>query len=323
MVLVRQYNKALADGGKILPSEIVGGGLTTGNVYYVIKSTETFYAAFQKDNDFEYTDRSRSVHTTIQSALDACVANRDDYVIVTPSASDYDITAALTMSKARTHLICPAGLGHRGFPSNAARIHQTGAFSHFTVSADTVEIAGFFFKGASGENIIDMSSTRWHAHIHDNFFGMSATDGSDNYGINGTGANNHFSIHDNYFTNYLPGAVTGTDNDLGSFIFLNSASNTRGLIRDNYFVTGANTEVTAGIQCQGIDIVIDDNIFLETVGSGGSQDGIFTVGIASGVGSMVLRNHFAMDQANEVSGGTADESYTQNFESTSGGTVVT
>ncbi len=299
--------------------------LGMGNVYYVcqVANTNAYTLLLERFGAETYTDGSAMLHTTIQSALDATVANRNDYVFVTPDSSDYDITAALTMSKARTHLIAPAGLGHKGFPSNAVRIDQTGAFSHFTVTADTIEIAGFFFKGASGENIIDMSSTRWHAHIHDNFFGMSATDGSDNYGINGTGANNHFSIHDNYFTNYLPGAVTGTDNDLGSFIFLSSASNTRGLVRDNYFVTGVNTEVTSGINVAGIDIVIDDNVFLESVGSGGSQDGIFTLGITSGTGSMVLRNYFAMDGANEVSGGTSNESYTQNFESTSGGTVVT
>ena len=227
------------------------------------------------------------------------------------------------MSKARVHLIAPAGLGHKGFPSNAVRVHQTGAYSHFTVTADTIEIAGFFFKGASGENIIDLSSTRWHPHIHDNFFGMSATDASDNSGIFGSGAVSHASIHDNYFTNYSPGATTGTDNDLAYFIGFTSASCTRNLIRDNYLVTGLNTEVTSGIIANGVDTIIDGNVLLESVGSGGTQDGIFTKGITSSVSSIVTRNMFAMAADNEVTGGTTDESYTQNFESTSGGVVVT
>ncbi len=305
--------------------QIVPGEMGIGNVYYVCQSTNTnaYTLMIDRYGGQNYSDGTAILHTTIQSALDATKANRNDYVLVTPDSSDYDLTAALTMSKARAHLIAPAGLGHKGFPSNAVRVHQTGAFSHITISEDTVEVAGFFFKGAVGENIIDLNSTRWHPHIHDNFFGMSATDASDNYGIYGVGAVSHYSIHDNYFTNYLPGAVTGTDNDLGSFIYLSSAGCTRGLIRDNYFTTGVNTEVTTGIQAQGVDIVIDSNVFLESVGGGGTQDGIFTIGITSGVGSMVLRNYFAMDSANEVSGGTTDESYTQNFESTSGGTVVT
>lgn len=106
--------------------------------------------------------------------MDATVANRNDYVVVMPATGDYDLTAALTMSKARTHLICPAGIGWGGITGNSARIHQnTAATAVITVSADNVEIAGFFFKGdaaSTSGNQIDFTSTRWCANIHDNFF---------------------------------------------------------------------------------------------------------------------------------------------------------
>jgi len=114
-------------------------GLGFGNVYYVCQSTNTLpYADLvKKYGGRQYDDDSYILHTTIQSALDATVANRNDYVIVVPDPSDYDITAALTMSKARTHLICPAGLGYNGMPPNMVRIHQnTASTAWITVSAE-------------------------------------------------------------------------------------------------------------------------------------------------------------------------------------------
>ncbi len=296
---------------------------TSGKVFIVAQTTCPNYDVladlFPVDPDGDVR-----LHSTIQSAHDAAVANRDDYIIVVPDSNDYDVDATITISKARLHIIAPAGLGHQGFPSNAVRLHQTGDYFMFTVTADTVEIAGFFMKLYEGKGAITYAATtRWHQHIHDNFFGSADTDASDSSVIYGTAANNHYSIHDNYFTNYTPGAVTGTDNDLGYFINFSSDSCTRGLIKNNYLTTGVNTEVTVGIQALGVDIIVDGNVFQESIAGSGTQDGVFTKGIATSVGSMVLRNYFAMDGANEVSGGTTDESYVQNFESTSGGTVVT
>jgi len=151
---------------------------------------------------------------------------------------------------------------------------------------------------------------------------MACTDGTDAYGIKGTGAVNHYSIHDNYFNNYSPGANSGTDNDLGAFIYFSSSSCTRGLIRNNIFMTGVNTEVTSGIVAMGSDIIIDNNILAESKAIGASEDGVLTLGITTGASATVCRNIFSMAADNEVSGGTSNESYTQNFESTSGGVVV-
>ena len=108
---------------------IVLGAVGIGNVYYVCKTTDTaVYADMWKrygGSRKKYEDDSLILHSTIQSALDATVECRNDYVIVMPSDSDYDLTAVLTMSKKSVHLICPAGLGYDVGATNAARIHQT------------------------------------------------------------------------------------------------------------------------------------------------------------------------------------------------------
>lgn len=300
-MLARDFIPALKFGHKIHNSDILGGGFgTTGNVYWVKQTAASEYNAFKREYNVTYKDGTESVRTTIQAGLDATTANKDDYVLVTPDNSDYDSVAALTMSKSRVHLIAPAGLGHRGFPSNAVRMHQnTSATDCITVSADTVEIAGFFFKGYLGADIIGLgSATRWHPHIHDNFFGMSATDASENYGIKATGACSHFSIHDNFFTNYSPGAMSGTDNDLGSFIYFSSASCTRGLIRENIIYTGHNTEVTAAIQYSGCGCFIIDNFLAETAAHGASEAGVLTLGINVAADNILMRNLVAMTTAN-------------------------
>lgn len=314
-------------GGKVHPNEILGGGFgTTGNIYWVKQSASSEYAAFRAEYNTTYSDGSQSVHTDIQSALDATTANKDDYVIVCPDSADYDITAALTMSKSRVHLICPAGLGHQGFPSNAARIHQnTVLLDVITVSADTVEIAGFFFKQSTGDGIGLGAATRWHPHIHDNFFGMACTDGTDAYGIKGTGAVSHFSIHDNFFCNYSPGAMSGTDNDLGSFIYFSNAGCTRGLIRDNFMYTGHNTEVTAAIQYSGCGCFIVDNFIAETAAHGASNAGVLTLGISCAADNILMRNLVAMTTANidnAISGMDSDNALMNYGSDAAGGDTI-
>lgn len=295
---------------------------TAGKIFIVAQTT---YAGYDIISDLFPPDPDGTVrlHATIQSALDAAVTNRDDYIIVLPDANDYDITEPITVTKDRIHIIAPSGLGHKGFPSNSVRVHQeTAAEAIFTVTGHAVEIAGFFFKQSTGDGIDFSTGTVWHPHIHDCFFGMACTDGTDAYGITGTGAVNHYSIHDNYFNNYSPGAISGTDNDLGSFIYFSAGGCTRGLIKDNIFMTGANTEVTSGIVAMGIDIIIDNNILAESKASAPTEDGTLTKGITTGPAATVCRNLFSMDGDNEVTGGAANESYVQNFEATTGGVVV-
>lgn len=310
--------------------DLLGGnaalGLGVGNVYYVVQATNTGAYTYAMQNlQQKYTDGSMAVQVTIQAALDATVASRNDYVIVFPDASDYDITAALTMSKKAVHLICPAGLGTNGFPLNAARIHQnTNATACITVTGDAVEIAGLFFKGEEGSDIITLSGTRWHDYIHDCFFGIAATAASNNYGVVGTGACSHCVISDNYFTNYSPGLMTGTNNDVAAFIALTSNTSTRNNIRNNIMMTGANTTVAAAISYAGYGGVVTGNYIWENVAFGSSDAGVLTLGISTSADCLVADNRIGIaTEANGVDGGTANQSYVVNYEGTSGGTLLT
>ena len=305
-------------------------GITSGNVYYVIKADASFYGVFHERYQQTYEDGTVAVHADdgdglgIQAALDACTANRDDYVLVMPSDSDYDLTVTLTMSKARTHLIAPSGLGKGGMSSNSVRLHQnTAATAMVTMSADTIECAGFFFKGGTGDIII-ISGSRWFVDIHDNFFGQSNTDGTDNSGVLGAGAVNGSTIRNNYFTNYAPGLLTGTDNDMEGFINLSSASSGRNLIEDNIGVTGMNTEVTVGIQIMGTESIIRRNHIAESYTSGGgTQAGILTVGINMGATCFASDNNiFGTGASAALTGGTPDVTCISNWDSTNGRSIA-
>jgi hypothetical protein len=323
-------NPFILKKGKSQLADLLGGanalGLGVGNVYHVVQAANSYvYAHVQKNYAGKHKDGTAAVHVTIQSALDATVANRNDYVIVWPDSSDYDSTATITMSKRDVHLICPAGLGSEGFPPNAARVHQTtAATACITISADAVEVAGLFFKGVEGGNIIDLTGTRWSPHIHDCFFGMSATASSANYGIYASGACSHFSFHDNYFTNYSPGLMTGTDNDIAAFIYAGTNASTRGLIRNNIMHTGGNTAVAAAISCAGYGCFIIGNYLWEDVAFGGTQAGTLTLGISTSADCLVADNRVGITTAADaVQGGTADASYVVNYEGSSGGTLST
>lgn len=301
---------------------------TMGKVFFVVNPADTdWYATMQEEFPADRDGYPR-VFNSIQSALDATVTNRNDYVLVMPSSTDYDLTAALTMTKNRVHLVCLPGIGNMGM-NNFARIHQnTATTQNIVVTGDCVEIAGLFFKGYDGTahdapSIIHLSGTRWTAHIHDNFFGVGATAAGTGYGILADGACSHFNIHHNYFTNYAPGAMTGTDNALSAFIGITSASSTRGLICDNVIHTGANTTVASGITNAGYGMVIARNYLFEDTAFGSSEAGVFTKGITGSVDTFMVDNRMAVaTAANSITGGTADHSCVENWEAENGSTII-
>lgn len=157
-------------------SDLQGGGslglLGAGNIYRVIKTDEPYYDQFVADHNFEHTDGSASVHTTIQSALDATTEGRNDYVLVQPSNSDYDLTAALTLSKKAVHLIGLGSLYGNGV-GNSVRLHQTGNFSIMTLTDAAIEVSGFYLKNAATYGGIMFGAGTYGLNIHHNYWAMS------------------------------------------------------------------------------------------------------------------------------------------------------
>ena len=304
-------------------------GWDAGNVYWVIDSDHTQYAKFIRDRQGAYeNDKSEIVHSTIQSALNATVTNRNDYVIVVPVAPGstyyYDLTAALTMTKNNVHLISPSNFGSNGFGVKSPIINTLGqTVAVITLTGDGCEIAGLFFRGAQGYDIIDVESGTQGLNVHDNFFGMSATGSSANYGIDAS-VLYYFNISNNYFTNWNPGAISSTDNDIPAFIYISSNASCRGVIKGNYLSTGHNTAVAIGIDVEGTDVLIADNILWETTALAASEAGTFTIGINAGAQptGLITGNRIGItDTSNAITGSTAVNCI-NNYSSLEGGTIV-
>lgn len=124
MSLLRNYVPALKYGAKIMPNEIANGGLnTTGNVYYVVPSTETFYSQFLSDNLISYADGTVSVYNTFKAAYDACTSNRGD-IIVLAGNSTHSVATGFEMTKNRITVI---GMGTGRFIQQAAKVQNVTA----------------------------------------------------------------------------------------------------------------------------------------------------------------------------------------------------
>ena len=293
-----------------------------GNVYHVCQAANTnvYSALLERFDDQRYTnDDSLILHTDIQSALDATVANREDYVYVHTDGSDYDLTASLTMSKKGVHLLAPGGLSHGGgIPGNAVRLHQTTAgLACMTSTADCIEMAGFFCKGMIDSPIVDLSGTRWHNYIHHNFLGGAVTAGAAIYTITGAGAVFQCTISDNYIMGgYSPNAAQ----TISGLIGFTSGSSGRNLIARNYLVTGARITVTAGVVTGGTNDMVVDNIFHETVATVLTA-GTFTEAWNGSTTTVYIGNKVAMDTPAE-SGGTVNNTHVDNWSATAGSTIL-
>jgi len=135
-------------GGKIDPlSEIRNAGIiTTGKVFWVKDPSDEDYLTLKdsvgQENFFD----------TIQAAIDKCVSDRNDYVMVCPKkdGAAWALTAAIDLNEDRVHLISVGynrtNVGYsnviEGYAATTA--HDT---EFINVSGKGCEIAGFQFRG--------------------------------------------------------------------------------------------------------------------------------------------------------------------------------
>lgn len=298
-------------------NDLAGGaaalGMGVGNVYYVIKTTEAFYNDLSARLAHVYEDGSQAVHTTIQSALDATVECRNDYVIVWPSNADYDITAALTMSKKSVHLIAPAGLGNDRGATAAARIEQlTDSTAIIAVSDASVEIAGFYFKNYYGESAITLAATSYSPNIHHNSFMMAWESGGANLpSIAGTGdAGAWGSIERNWF-------ISQKGDDQTCPVIVQIASPATGArVNYNDFMLGDGNTATVGISNAATKGSVNYNTFAQA-----ANDATWTHCIAIGAWGSAIGNRGTVADSILVVGGGADKSFSDNMNGVNGGLV--
>ncbi len=297
-------------------------GLGVGNIYYVVKSSEAFATQFLFDRQGEYGDGSLIVHEDdgsgngIQAALNVTVANRNDYVVVGPSQSDYDLTATLTMSKKAVHLICPGGLGNRVGSTNAARIHMTSDLPLMTISDSAIEIAGLYFKNFSNNNIMQLESSSFALNVHNNNFIWTATSTTgipvvDNQ-ITGTFDGGSWGTFEaNWFANVAGGSATIAK----LFRVHGNAKNFR--IKYNEFTLSDAITVTQGIDNQAVGGTVDYNTF-----RGDGSTAVWTNCVNLITKATAIGNRFAVATGQAFSGGTADANFSDNRDGLAGGEVI-
>ncbi len=294
--------------GLISMGSPVVGGLGVGNVYQVIKTTEAFYGDFERNRNTIYSDGSSAIQTTIQAALDVCVECRNDYVIVYPSDSDYDLTAALTMSKKGVHLVCPAGFGYERGATNACRIEQTTtALAIIAVSDSAVEIAGLYLKPYLGQSHITLAATSYGLNIHHNTFMLKWTT-SNSAAIAGTDdAGAWGSIERNWFV-----SQAGNSQTCAAVISIGSSA-TAARVCHNEITIGDGNTATVGILNQAVKGVTSFNIFSQSGGSGVSDGGTITKCISIHGSGAAIGNIGAVSTGNMLTGGTTLNSYAENY----------
>jgi hypothetical protein len=293
-------------------------GLGVGNVYYVIKTTEAHYTNFVHDYQTEYTDGSLAVHTTIQSALDATVDSRNDYVVVMPSGSDYDLTTALTLTKKAVHLVAPSGYGYSIGASNGVRVHQTGAYPIAVVSNSNVEIAGFYLKNYATKGGIIIADSTYGLNIHNNYFAMNLDTATNEPMIGpyiantGGDAGGWSTVERNFLQSQSGGSAT-----VAALIRFNSPATGVRICNNTLQIGDTNNTATVGIQNDSVKGIVSDNDFYASQTSSGA--GVFTHCVSIGASGCAFGNRGNVADGIMVTGGTSQYSFVDNRNSANGG----
>jgi hypothetical protein len=320
-MLLHDYNPALRFGAKILPSEILGL-LTVGNVYYVVNAADTDVVTYMNANyNFNYSDGSQSLYiatsltadVAIQAALNACVANRNDYVVVMPSSTNYSITASLSMSKKGVHLVCPTGLSGNTFPiGNTARLKSIVAATPviaIATSTEAVEIAGFYIKNYADVAAITVATGTSALNIHHNMFPM-VWSAAPVASIVATGSGCAWgSIENNW---WISESGTGVTAAIACVNIGAQATGSR--VCHNEVTIGDANIATLCISNAAVKGVTNFNVFSESGGSGVQSGGTITNAIAIPVNGAAVGNRGAVAANELLSGGTANTSFCDNLD---------
>ena len=130
-------------------------GWGSGNTYYAIQSTDAIYGYFYDKYFEKYADGSVSIYNTIQGALDVCVANRGDTVVI---IGGWTITTALSVDRIYGLRI----IGENPFGNSrggSAEITYAGTGTAFTLSSAKTWLSDitFYMTGTGAPTCLDIS----------------------------------------------------------------------------------------------------------------------------------------------------------------------
>ena len=304
-------------------NNIAGFGI--GNVYYVIKSSEAHYSQIYDKYYQKYDDGSVSIHSDdgagsgIVSALAATVECRNDYVVVFPSDSDYDLTVALVMDKKSVHLIAPAGLSYDVGANNAVRLHQTGAFPMFELEDAAIEVAGFYLKNyATKGGVILNNNDTYGLHVHNNYFAMNLSGATNEPMLgplianSGGAAGAWGTFEKNFFQ-----SQAGANATIAAIIRTNSPSTGTRILRNDIQIGDTNNIATRGILNNSVKGITNYNNLMAAQTVTGA--GVFTKGIQIHASGSAIGNRGALAAGNLVVGGTDEVAFVDNRDGAAGG----
>ena len=296
-----------------------------GKIFYVVNAADTEVYNYLSEMILPDTDgtirlysaTSLTADVAIQAALDACVANRNDYVVIMPSSTNYSITTAISVSKKGVHIVCPTGLGGNFPIGNTARLKSiVAATPVFAIAANTeaVEIAGLYIKNYADVAAITVDTGCSALNIHNNMFPMVWTT-SPVASIVGTGSAFAWSsIEHNQWISETGSQVTAA---IAAINIQTTATGAR--VCHNEVTLGDRNVATVAISNLAAKGHTDFNVFSESGGAaanigGGSYGGTITKCIAISTSACAIGNLGAVATTHMVTGGTAAISYSENYD---------
>jgi hypothetical protein len=310
-------NRNIASGAFIDPTKVAGFGC--GEVFYVCNSADTPVKNWLNQRvpgSHLFVGTSTDSSTAIQKALDSCVANRNDYVIIMPSDTNYGLAAALTMSKKSVHLVCPSGLNSGSLAvGNTARLKQlTAACRIINVSAQACEIAGFYLKNYTALSHIGLAAGAHAPNIHNNAF-MLVWSGAQKpaitnniLGTSGDTGCSWGSIERNWFISESGTSITAA---IGAVEIVAYATGAR--VCHNEVTIGDGNIATIGISNQAVKGHTDFNVFSESGGDGVASGGTITKCVSVAATGCAIGNIGAVGTGQMLTGGTTLHSYAENY----------
>jgi hypothetical protein len=314
---VTNYPNGVSSFGVVLP-----GMLGIGNVYYVVNAADTAvvtemqrrygFQTYEDGSQMLYIATSLTADVAIQAALDACVANRNDYVVVMPSNTNYSITSSLVMSKKGVHLICPTGMGNEFPIGNTARLKSiVAATPVIAVSANTeaFEIAGFYIKNYTAVAAITLATGVSAQNIHHNAF-MMVWSGTPAAIIVGTGSAGAWgSISNNWF---ISESGTGITSAIAAINIGSQATGCR--VCKNEVTIGDANVASVAISNLAVKGHTDFNVFSESGGIAATPSGgTITKCVAINTMGCAIGNRAAVATTEVLTGGTSAHSYCDNI----------
>ena len=283
--------------------------LGVGNIYIVLNNSTSAKSTYliQKYKNKYYSDGSPVLHTTINSAVTACVGGRNDHILV--SAGAYTLTTPIDLTgKSSIHLIGQNGDTCEVGSVGAAALTQTGNYP-VVIMESYCELTGFQIINKAGYGAVTFASANsWRTSIHNNYFHMVNPGSSTTLVGSATGnANSHGIISKNVFRTYVGGAMQAVIGfDTGGAVD----------VIDNLIVHGT----TQGAANYGIYNQTAYSVTMGNVVSNGGN-GTINIGISSQLTGCVANNR-VMGCTTAISGGTDEKSYSQNFSAAAGGSTA-